>query len=85
MTQSFENDINNNFASAKSAIAQLASNTAPISIVQTVNSLSNSMSGKVNVSDIASTVSASSTNAVPVGAKLFYDTLNGIETLLQGV
>ena len=74
MTQSFENDINNNFSAAKSAI----SNCAPISLVQTVN-------GKVNTSAIVSTVSASSTNAQVVGAKLFYDTVGDIETLLQGV
>ena len=63
-TEAYTNDINNNFAAAKTAIA----NCAPISLVQTVN-------GKVNVSDIASTVNAQSTNAVPVGAKLFYDEL----------
>lgn len=43
------------------------------------------ISGKVNISDIASSVSASSTNSVPVGAKLFYDTVGNIETLLSQV
>ena len=43
------------------------------------------ISGKVNVSDIASSVSASSTNAVPVGAKLFYDTVGNIETALNTI
>jgi hypothetical protein len=41
--------------------------------------------GKVNITDIATSVSASSTNAQVVGAKLFYDTVGDIETLLQGV
>lgn len=35
--------------------------------------------------NIATSVSTSSTNAETVGAKLFYDTVGNIETLLQGV
>lgn len=38
-----------------------------------------------DIPDIATTVNASSTNAETVGAKLFYDTVGNIETLLQGV
>ena len=43
------------------------------------------ISGKVNISDIASSVNSTSTNSVPVGAKLFYDTLNDIETLINAL
>lgn len=40
---------------------------------------------KINTSDIASSVSASSTNTVPVGAKLFYDTVGNIESALNTI
>lgn len=167
MTQSFEENINDNFEAAKSAIA----NCAPITLVQTVNGKQNAItssnklsadlisdgttnktvnatekntwnnkldssaisdmatktwvgeqgytsnkgtitgitmngsskgtsgvvdlgtvitehqdiSGKVNVSDIATTVNAQSTNRVPVGAKLFYDTVGDIESVLDAI
>jgi hypothetical protein len=38
-----------------------------------------------DIPTIATSVSSSSTNAEVVGAKLFYDTVGDIETLLQGV
>ena len=102
----YTQDINDNFAAAKAAIAQVASNSAPSSLVQTVNGLSNTVngfgdvvshdasefatsnhshSGMLTTSDIASSVSSSSTNSKPVGAKLFYDTIGNIETLLSEV
>ena len=41
--------------------------------------------GFLDSSDIATSVSSSSTNAETVGAKLFYDTVGDIESLLQAV
>lgn len=43
------------------------------------------ISGKVDKTSIVSTVSASSTNAQVVGAKLFYDTCGDIETLINAL
>lgn len=43
------------------------------------------ISGKVDKTSIVSTVSSSSTNSQVVGAKLFYDTVGNIETLLSQV
>jgi len=43
------------------------------------------ISGKVDKTSIVSSVSSSSTNTQVVGAKLFYDTVGNIETLLSEV
>ena len=46
---------------------------------------SSALSGYLTTSDIVSSVDSSSTNSKAVGAKLFYDTVGNIETLLSQV
>ena len=77
-------------AEVENLIGQIESGETTLAMVATsgdYNDLINKpdLTTKVNVSDIASSVSSSSTNSVPVGAKLFYDTIGDIETLLQEI
>ena len=47
------------------------------------NAVQNALNGKVDTTAIVSSVSASSTNEQAPGAKLFYDTVGDIETILH--
>lgn len=61
----------------------------PINFTNGTNTVTSNNVGTVNISTliptIATSVSSSSTNAQTVGAKLFYDTVGNIETLLSNV
>ena len=61
----------------------------PINFTDGTNTVTSNNVGTVNISTliptIAKSVSSSSTNAQTVGAKLFYDTVGNIETLLSNV
>ena len=65
--------------------AQIEAGIAGGTITQNMLSISTDAGVYLTTSDIVSSVSSSSTNSKAVGAKLFYDTVGDIETLLQGV
>lgn len=56
-----------------------------ISDLDTIRSGATAGSTALQLSDIVSSVSSASTNNKCVGAKLFYDTLGDIETLLAAL
>lgn len=62
----------------------IAVTSVQLSTVATSGSY-NDLSNKPTIPTVVSTVSASSTNADAVGAKLFYDTVGNIESALNTI
>ena len=62
-----------------------SNNVANIVTNSAYNASSNKIATMADIPTIATSVSSSSTNSETVGAKLFYDTVGDIETLLSQV
>ena len=73
--------IKSTFINKNSDVIDVSDALAPVAISGSYNDLSN----KPTIPTVVSTVSASSTNADAVGAKLFYDTCGDIETLINAL
>ena len=65
--------------------AQIEAGIAGGTITQDMLSIATDGGNYLTESDIVSSVSSSSTNSKAVGAKLFYDTVGDIETLLNNI